>query len=92
MIAEAPAERPADWHPSATSHDENEQLKSLFWFDRERSAGKLWDYLGKYVAILGEKIIDADPDGAALCARLEANYPPEANIIIQDMHPAPNWK
>lgn len=92
MIAEAPVERPAHWHPAATSHDENEQLKSVFWFHRQRAAGKLWDYMGRYVAIKGEEIVDSDADEPTLIQRLEAKYEPGANIVIQSMHPIPNWK
>jgi len=92
MIAEAPVERPAHWHPAATSHDNNEQLKSLFWFHRQIDAGMLQEYDGRYIAILGEQVVDSDADPKVLCKRVDAKYGLEANVLVKGLVPVPNWK
>ena len=93
MIAAAPVRTPeADWIPGAGSHDENEQLKSVFWFHRQRSAGNLAEYAGRFVAIKGEEVIDSDENEQAMFERLEASYGLNANIIVKSLIPVPNWK
>ena len=68
-------------HPAAPvqppdNSDELAQIRSIIWFDQQCGAGKFEQYIGMFVAIRGEEVIDADRDGAALGERLAATGEP----------------
>jgi hypothetical protein len=55
-----------------TEEDGDAMFKSVVWFREQRSAGKMERYRNMHVAILGERVIDADEDLDELGRRLDA--------------------
>ena len=66
-----------------TPADADALLASAFWFDTHSTAERIEPYRGMHVAILGERIIDADSDKESLFSRLDANdaLPPYRVLI-----------
>jgi hypothetical protein len=74
---------PAEY-PEITEIDGEAMFASVVWFDKQQSTGVLQGYEGKYVAILGEQIVDADTNEDELFRRIDAmgdRIPPNRIVI-----------
>jgi hypothetical protein len=71
--------------PEYTEEDAEAQFKSVLWYEDANAAGKLNDYQSTFVAILGERIIDADPDEDELNRRLDAlgDTIPQFQVVVR---------
>lgn len=58
--------------PTWAQEDADAMFASVVWFDTKAPAELRKRYEGMYVAVLGEEVIDADPDRNALGRRLDA--------------------
>jgi hypothetical protein len=76
---------PEPAYPERTQADWGAMFASVVWF-REKGAEESYEkYKGMYVAILGERIIDADHDEKTLIRRLDAlgDSVSQNRIVIQ---------
>lgn len=69
--AEQAAEPPLDW-PKMSEKDGDAMLASLFWYGEASSRDEFDRYNGMHLAVVGEQVVDADPDFDQLCRRLAA--------------------
>ena len=87
----------SDREPPSLIYDSEEehqaQLDSVFWFHDQRSAGKLQQYEGQFVAVLGESILDTDREELDLVNRLEAEIDTDRKrrIVIQYVPGLNEW-
>jgi hypothetical protein len=84
---------PAPAYPEPTPADQDAMFASVLWFRDQREAGAFGEYEGMYVAILGEKIIDADPDPDELGRRLDLHdgaLTPN-RVVLQYVHRPEDW-
>jgi hypothetical protein len=65
-----PTTAPAPEEPGWTDADRDAVFASAFWFDSNATPELIDPYRGMHVAILGERIIDADRDRSELCRRI----------------------
>lgn len=84
----ATPEPAAEW-PPLSELDGDAIFKSFVWFDLAVSRGEFEEYRGRHVAILGEQVIDADPDEDELRRRLLArhNVTPLNRVVIRHLEP-----
>jgi hypothetical protein len=71
-------------YPEITEADGEAMFASVVWFDKQQSTGVLQRYEGKYVAILGEQIVDADTNEVDLFRRIDAmgdRIPPNRLVV-----------
>ncbi|MDB5305900.1 MAG: hypothetical protein JWO38_102 [Gemmataceae bacterium] len=68
-----------------TAEDAEAQFASVLWYEAQNAAGKLPDYHEHFVAILGERIIDTDPDESELNRRLDAlgDTIPQFQVVVR---------
>lgn len=59
-------------YPEPTEADGDAMFASVVWFDTQQSCGALGKYEGKYVAVLEQKILDADISEEELFRRLDS--------------------
>ena len=75
-LVDPPPDRPApdgwDEGPPPTEEDGDAVFASFVWYEDASARVELNDYVGTYVAVLGEEVIDAHPDVYELCRRLFA--------------------
>ncbi len=74
--------------PERTEEDGNALFASVKWFDTQEAAGALEDYRGKFVAVFGHTILDADADKNELLRRLgQADGSiPENRLLIRYLY------
>ncbi len=79
-----PSATPATY-PEPTPADTDAMFASVVWFRTQRDAGAFEQYAGKHVAVLCERIIDADADPDALTSRLAAmgTALPSNRVLVQ---------
>jgi len=59
--------------PEASARPSADIGRELRWYERQRAA-LTRDYAGQYVAIVGQRVIDHDPDFEALAERVFASH------------------
>jgi hypothetical protein len=75
-------------YPKPTEADSEAMFASVVWFRTHQSDPTFDQYEGKYVAILGERILDTDSNHEELIRRLDAmcdELPPN-RVVIQYVH------
>lgn len=74
--------------PDRTEDDGKALFESVKWFDTQEEAGKLEEYRGKFVAVFGQKILDADVDENELLRRLDQldESIPENRVLIRYLY------
>lgn len=87
MAAKPTPANPADEiEERGHTEEEWEAIKaSVFWFRDQSDAGKMDQYAKQLVAILGERVIDADPNSDELLRRVRTlgNTIPQYRVAIQ---------
>jgi hypothetical protein len=93
MSANPPTQNPADEIEvrEYTKEEERAMFASVVWLDDQINAGKMAEYAGKYVAVLGESILDADPNADELMRRVLAlgNSIPQYRVVARYL---PGWE
>jgi hypothetical protein len=83
-------------YPEPTQADQDAMFASVVWVHDQREAGKLKPYEGRYIAVLGEKIIDSDVNAETLGRRIEEmdGTIPVNRVVLQYVHKPEdfNWK
>lgn len=76
--------------PTYSEEDQRAMFASVVWFHEQKSAGNLNRYEGMHVAVVGETIIDADPDPDELIRRLEKLGTDRWHRAVVQYVPGPN--
>lgn len=73
------------WDAPYTEEERQALWESVLWFHDQRSAGNMVRYAKQFVAILGDRVLAADPDKDGLCRRIEAlgDSIPQRRVLVQ---------
>ena len=84
---------PEPTYPERTQADQDAMFASVVWFRTKLDDASYEKYKGKYVAILGEQIIDSDPNDEVLGRRIEAMHEtiPINRVVLQYVHKPEDW-
>ena len=84
-------------YPEPTQADHDAMFASVVWFREDCPKELVAKYYGMYVAILGEEIIDSDPDESELLRRMDARVNagmdplPPNRVVLQYVHSPEDW-
>lgn len=92
VLAEAEARDAGRSLPERTDAEWESLRAASIWFLDQLCTDLLVPYQGQYIAILAEKILDADSDKAALIRRIETQCDSQQNrILIKYVYRAEDW-
>lgn len=91
-MSATPASDPPTY-PEPTQADRDVLFASVVWFRQQEWAGLADQYQGKFVAVLGDQVIDADAEKDELVRRLEARgrSVPMNRVVLQYVHRPEDW-
>ena len=73
-------------YPEPTPEEHEAMFRSVVWFREHESRKAHEKYVGKYVALLGEGVLDSDPDRADACVvRLAKRFGDDRVSVTHDL-------